>query len=44
MLKSWFTAVFCAALGVSALQYAAADQWDDCRTPPPALGRVRWDC
>jgi beta-glucosidase len=28
MLKSWFTAVFCAALGLSAHQYVAADQWD----------------
>ncbi|GMF27238.1 unnamed protein product [Phytophthora lilii] len=29
MLKSWFAAVFCAALGLSAHQYVAADQWDD---------------
>ncbi|GMF57570.1 unnamed protein product [Phytophthora fragariaefolia] len=29
MLKSWFTAVFCAALGLSAHKYVAADQWDD---------------
>ncbi|KAF1794341.1 hypothetical protein GQ600_13980 [Phytophthora cactorum] len=28
MLKSWFTATFLTALGLSTYQYVAADQWD----------------